>query len=57
MGPWRIFKDKNDMISADGRLVNEQQVGELGRPLSLVTKRTSDAQWQRGRIQSILRGV
>jgi len=50
------FKDKNNMISADGRLVNEQQVGELSSQLVLAKKRTADAQSRLDRIQTILRG-
>ena len=50
------FKEKNNMISADGRLVNEQQVGELSSQLVLAKKRTADAQSRFDRIQTILRG-
>jgi polysaccharide biosynthesis transport protein len=50
------FKDKNNMISADGRLVNEQQVAELSSQLVLAKKRTADAQSRVDRIQTILRG-
>jgi succinoglycan biosynthesis transport protein ExoP len=50
------FKDKNNMVSADGRLVNEQQVGELSSQLVLAKKRTADAQSRFDRIQAILRG-
>jgi succinoglycan biosynthesis transport protein ExoP len=50
------FKDKNNMISADGRLVNEQRVGELSSQLVLAKKRTADAQSRLDRIQTILRG-
>jgi polysaccharide biosynthesis transport protein len=49
------FKDKNNMISADGRLVNEQRVGELSSQLVLAKKRTADAQSRLDRIQTILR--
>ena len=49
------FKDKNNMISADGRLVNEQQVGELSSQLVLAKKRTAEAQARLDRIQSVLR--
>jgi succinoglycan biosynthesis transport protein ExoP len=49
------FKDKNNMISADGRLVNEQQVGELSSQLVLAKKRTAEAQARFDRIQTILR--
>jgi succinoglycan biosynthesis transport protein ExoP len=44
------------MISADGRLVNEQQVGELSSQLVLAKKRTADARARFDRIQTILRG-
>jgi succinoglycan biosynthesis transport protein ExoP len=50
------FKEKNNMISADGRLVNEQQVAELSSQLVLAKKRTADAQSRVDRIQTILRG-
>jgi succinoglycan biosynthesis transport protein ExoP len=50
------FKDKNNMISADGRLVNEQRVGELSSQLVLAKKRTAEAQARFDRIQTILRG-
>jgi polysaccharide biosynthesis transport protein len=49
------FKDKNNMISADGRLVNEQQVGELSSQLVLAKKRSAEAQARLDRIQTILR--
>ena len=50
------FKQKNNMISADGRLVNEQKVGELSSQLVLAKKRTAEAQARFDRIQTILRG-
>src|SRR5229473_4473512 len=50
------FKDKNNMVSADGRLVNEQQVAELSSQLVLAKKRTADTQSRVDRIQTILRG-
>ena len=50
------FKEKNNMISADGRLVNEQQVAELSSALVVAKKRTAEAQSRLDRIQSILRG-
>ena len=50
------FKDKNNMISADGRLVNEQKVGELSSQLVVAKKRTAEAQARLDRIQTILRG-
>ena len=50
------FKEKNNMISADGRLVNEQKVGELSSQLVLAKKRTAEAQARFDRIQTILRG-
>ena len=50
------FKQKNNMISADGRLVNEQQVGELSSQIVLAKKRTAEAQARFDRIQTILRG-
>jgi len=50
------FKRKNNMISADGRLVNEQQLGELSSQLVIARKRTADTQARLDRIQTILRG-
>ena len=50
------FKQKNNMISADGRLVNEQKVGELSSQLVLAKKRTAEAQARFDRLQTILRG-
>ena len=50
------FKQKNNMISADGKLVNEQQLGELSSQLVLARKRTADTQSRVDRIQTILRG-
>src|SRR5258705_6327030 len=50
------FKQKNNMVSADGRLVNEQKVGELSSQLVLAKKRTAEAQARFDRIQTILRG-
>jgi succinoglycan biosynthesis transport protein ExoP len=50
------FKEKNNMISADGRLVNEQEVADLSSQLIQAKKRTSDAQSRVDRIQTILRG-
>ena len=44
------------MISADGKLVNEQKVGELSSQLVMARKRTSEAQARFDRIQTILRG-
>jgi polysaccharide biosynthesis transport protein len=50
------FKEKNNMISADGRLVNEQQVSDLSGQLTQAKRRTADAQSRVDRIQTILRG-
>jgi succinoglycan biosynthesis transport protein ExoP len=44
------------MISADGRLVNEQLVAELSSQLVLKKNRTADAQSRVDRVQAILRG-
>jgi polysaccharide biosynthesis transport protein len=49
------FKEKNNMISADGRLVNEQQVAELSSQLVQAKKRTAEAQARFDRIQTVLR--
>jgi succinoglycan biosynthesis transport protein ExoP len=50
------FKEKNNMVSADGRLVNEQQVSELSTQLVGAKKRTAEAQARFDRIQTILQG-
>jgi succinoglycan biosynthesis transport protein ExoP len=50
------FKQKNNMVAADGKLVNEQQLTELSSQLVLARKRTSDAQARLDRIQTVLRG-
>src|SRR6516225_257980 len=50
------FKEKNNMVSADGRLVNEQQVSELSTQLVVAKKRTSEAQARLDRIRTILQG-
>jgi succinoglycan biosynthesis transport protein ExoP len=50
------FKQKNNMVAADGKLVNEQQLAELSSELVLARKRTSDAQARLDRIQTVLRG-
>jgi succinoglycan biosynthesis transport protein ExoP len=50
------FKQKNNMITADGKLVNEQQLAELSTQLVSARKRTADAQSRLDRIATILRG-
>jgi polysaccharide biosynthesis transport protein len=50
------FKEKNNMVSADGRFVNEAQLSELSTQLVVAKKRTADAQSRADRIQTILRG-
>src|SRR5438270_2055029 len=50
------FKRKNNMISADGKLVNEQQVGELSTQLASARRRTAETQARLERIQTILSG-
>jgi succinoglycan biosynthesis transport protein ExoP len=50
------FKEKNNMVSADGKLVNEQQVSELSTQLVGAKKRTAEAQARFDRIQTILQG-
>jgi succinoglycan biosynthesis transport protein ExoP len=50
------FKQKNNMVSADGKLVNEQQLGELSSQLVIARRKTADAQARLDRIQTILRG-
>jgi succinoglycan biosynthesis transport protein ExoP len=50
------FKEKNNMVSADGRLMNEQQVSELSSQLVGAKKRTAEAQARFDRVQAILQG-
>jgi succinoglycan biosynthesis transport protein ExoP len=50
------FKEKNNMVSADGKLVNEQQVSELSTQIVVAKKRTAEAQARLDRIQTILKG-
>ena len=50
------FKQRNNMISADGKLVNEQQLAELSSQLVIARKRTADTQARVDRIDTILRG-
>jgi succinoglycan biosynthesis transport protein ExoP len=50
------FKEKNNMISADGKLVNEQQVAELSSALVGAKKRTAETQARLDRVQTILQG-
>jgi succinoglycan biosynthesis transport protein ExoP len=50
------FKQQNNMISTDGKLVNEQQVGELTSQLLIARRKTADAQARLDRIETILRG-
>jgi succinoglycan biosynthesis transport protein ExoP len=49
------FKDKNNMVSADGKLVNEQRVEQLSSQLISAKQRTADAQSRLDRVKTILR--
>lgn len=49
------FKVKNNIIAAGGRLINEQQLGELNTQLGLAREKTAETQARLDRIQTIIR--
>jgi polysaccharide biosynthesis transport protein len=49
------FKKQNNMITADGKLVNEQQIGELNSRLVAAHKQTSEAKARLDRIDEVIR--
>ena len=49
------FKAKNNIVAADGRLINEQQLAELNHELVTVSGRTSEARARLDRIEAVLR--
>jgi succinoglycan biosynthesis transport protein ExoP len=48
------FKNKNEMVDAGGRTINEQQLAELNSELVLARSRTSEARARVDRVQSVL---
>jgi succinoglycan biosynthesis transport protein ExoP len=49
------FKKNNDMIMADGKLVNEQQMADLSSQLDTARKQTSEAKARLDRIDAVIR--
>jgi succinoglycan biosynthesis transport protein ExoP len=50
------FKTKNNIVSADGKLMNEQQLAELNSQLAGARAKTFEAQARLDRIETVLRG-
>jgi polysaccharide biosynthesis transport protein len=48
------YKNKNDMVDAGGRTINEQQLAELNSELVLAQSQTAEARAKMDRVQSIL---
>ncbi len=49
------FKNKNDMVDAGGRTINEQQLSELNSELVLARSKTAEAKARMDRVQAVLR--
>src|SRR5262249_42144237 len=49
------FKKNNDMITADGRLVNEQRITELTSQLAIAQTRTTEAKARLDRLETVIR--
>src|SRR5260370_26082336 len=49
------FKQEHNMIVADGKLLNEQQVSELNSQLAIARKQTSEAKARLNRIDDVIR--
>jgi succinoglycan biosynthesis transport protein ExoP len=49
------FKKQNNVITADGKLVNEQRIGELNSQLVVAHKQTSEAKARLDRIDEVIR--
>jgi succinoglycan biosynthesis transport protein ExoP len=49
------FKKNNDMITADGKLVNEQQIADLSSQLATTHKQTSEAKARLDRVDAVIR--
>jgi polysaccharide biosynthesis transport protein len=48
------FKNKNDMVDAGGRTINEQQLAELNSELVLARSKTAEAKARFDRVQAVL---
>ena len=48
------FKNKNDMVDAGGRTINEQQLAELNSELVLARSKTAEARAKFDRVQAVL---
>jgi len=48
------FKNKNDMVDAGGRTINEQQLAELNSELVLARSHTAEASARLNRVQAVL---
>jgi len=48
------FKNKNDMVDAGGRTINEQQLAELNSQLLIAQSQTSEAHAKVDRVQAVL---
>src|SRR6516162_8969009 len=49
------FKKQNNLITADGKLVNEQRIAELNSQLLVAHKQTSEAKARLERIEAVIR--
>ena len=49
------FKNKNEMVDAGGRTINEQQLSELNSELVLARSKTAEAKVEMDRVQAVLR--
>jgi len=49
------LKQEHNMIAADGKLLNEQQVVELNSQLAIARKQTSEAKARLNRIDDVIR--
>ena len=49
------FKKNNDMITVDGRLVNEQRITELTTQLAIAQTRTTEAKARLDRLETVIR--
>src|SRR6516225_9147215 len=49
------FKKQNNVVTADGKLVNEQQIAELNSQLVVAHKQTSEAKARLERIDAVIR--
>src|SRR5262249_71458 len=49
------FKKNNDMITADGKLMNEQQIADLNSQLATAHKQTSESKARLDRIDAVIR--